>query len=51
MELITLTVVLASTLYFVTLGPKLVKPVLHFFILNLIVGTLFVFGIALVIFI
>lgn len=50
-EIITLLVIVASTLYFIFIGPKLIKPILHFFILNLIISTFYLFGVALLIFI
>jgi NADH:ubiquinone oxidoreductase subunit 2 (subunit N) len=51
MEAITLLIVVSNTLYFVFTGPKLVKPVIQFFILNLMISTFYLLGIALVLFI
>ena len=50
MEAITLLIVVSNTLYFVFTGPKLVKPVVQFFILNLMISTFYLLGIALVLF-
>lgn len=51
MEAITLLIVVSNTLYFVFTGPKLVKPVVQFFILNLMISTFYLLGVALVLFI
>lgn len=50
MEAITLLIVVSNTLYFVFTGPKLVKPVVQFFILNLMISTFYLLGVALVLF-
>lgn len=50
MEAITLLIVVSNTLYFVFTGPKLVKPVVQFFILNLMISTFYLLGIALMLF-
>jgi len=50
MEAITLLIVVSNTLYFVFTGPKLVKPVVQFFILNLMISTFYLLGVALVMF-
>jgi len=51
MEAITLLIVVSNTLYFVFTGPKLVKPVVQFFILNLMISTFYLLGVALILFI
>lgn len=50
MEAITLLIVVSNTLYFVFTGLKLVKPVVQFFILNLMISTFYLLGVALVLF-
>ena len=50
MEAITLLIVVSNTLYFVFTGPKLVKPIVQFFILNLMISTFYLLGVALVLF-
>lgn len=50
MEVITLLIVVSNTLYFVFTGPKLVKPVVQFFILNLMISTFYLLGVALLLF-
>jgi len=51
MEAITLLIVVSNTLYFTFIGPKLVKPIIQFFILNLMISTFYILGVALVVFI
>jgi len=43
-ELITLIIVVAMTLYFISTGAKLLNPVLYFFVLNVMVSTFYTFG-------
>jgi NADH:ubiquinone oxidoreductase subunit 2 (subunit N) len=50
MEAITLLIVVSNTLYFVFTGPKLVKPVVQFFILNLMISTFYLLGVAIMVF-
>jgi len=49
-ESITLLVVIAAALYFAESGPKLIKPVIQFFILNLIISTFYLLGVGLFLF-
>jgi NADH-quinone oxidoreductase subunit N len=49
-ESITLLVVIAAALYFAESGPKLIKPVIQFFILNLIISTFYLIGVGLFLF-
>jgi|GEM_PF-4409785 len=51
MEAITLLVVVSNALYFVFTGPRLVKPLVQFFILNLMVSTVYLLGVALLLFV
>lgn len=46
MEIITLIIVVTVALYFVAIGPKLVKAAIKFFILNLFITTLYLLGTA-----
>lgn len=46
MEIITLVIVVTVALYFVAIGPKLVKAAIKFFILNLLITTLYLLGVA-----
>lgn len=46
MEIITLIIVVTVALYFVAIGPKLVKAAIKFFILNLLITTLYLLGVA-----
>jgi len=50
MEAITLLIVVSNTLYFTFIGPKLVKPIIQFFILNLMISTFYILGVALLVF-
>jgi len=51
MEAITLLIIVSNTLYFVFTGPKLVKPIVQFFILNLMISTFYLLGVSLLVFI
>lgn len=51
MEAITLLVVVSNTLYFVFTGPKLIKPLIQFFILNLLMSTFYLLGVALLLYV
>jgi NADH-quinone oxidoreductase subunit N len=46
MEIITLIIVVTVALYFVAIGPKLVRAAIKFFILNLFITTLYLLGVA-----
>lgn len=50
MEIITIIVSVACALYFVAIGPKLVKAIIKFFVLNLFITTLYLLGTALLIY-
>ncbi len=50
-EMITLTIVLCSCLYFYRISPKSIKPVLQFFVFNVTMSSFFLFGIALLLFV
>jgi len=49
-ESITLLVVTTAALYFAENGPRLIKPVIQFFILNLIISTFYLLGVGLLLF-
>lgn len=44
MEMITLVIIVATTIYILVVGSKLLQPVLYFFVLNVMVSTFYVFG-------
>jgi len=50
-ESITLLVVVAAALYFAENGPRLIKPIIQFFILNLIISTFYLLGVGILLFI
>jgi len=50
MEAITILIVVSNTLYFTFIGPKLIKPIIQFFILNLMISTFYLLGVALLVF-
>lgn len=50
MESITLLLVVILSIYFVFFGAKLLKPVIHFFVFNLIISTFFLLGLGLLFF-
>jgi len=50
MEFVTLLLVVSLSLYFITVGPVLVRSLLQFFIINLLISSIFLFGIVLLIF-
>ncbi len=50
MEAITLLIVVSSTIYFVFIGPKLIKPLVQFFVLNLMISTFYLLGVVLILY-
>jgi NADH-quinone oxidoreductase subunit N len=50
MEIITLAIVVTVALYFVAIGPRLVRAAIKFFILNLFITTLYLLGVALLLY-
>lgn len=47
MEAITLLVVVIAAIFFIFFGAKLLKPVIQFFVLNLVVSTFYILGLGL----
>lgn len=50
MESITLLVVIIISIYFIFFGAKLLKPIIHFFVFNLIISTFFLLGLGILFF-
>jgi NADH-quinone oxidoreductase subunit N len=44
MEIITLIIIVAMTVYLISVGSKLLQPILYFFVLNVMMSTFYVFG-------
>ncbi len=50
MEAVTLLIVIILSVYFIFFGAKLLRPVLQFFVFNLIISTFFLLGLGLLYF-
>lgn len=50
MESITLLIVVILSIYFIFFGAKLLKPVIHFFVFNLVISTFFLLGLGVLFF-
>jgi hypothetical protein len=50
MEAVTLLLVIVMSIYFVFFGARLLKPVIQFFVFNLLVSTFYLLGLGLLFF-
>lgn len=50
MESVTLLVVIIISIYFIFFGARIIKPVIQFFVFNLMVSTFYILGLGLLFF-